>query len=370
VEAMPTSAILRRLQIVLSGGARPVVAAARQACPDDSDVWLADLVSGVREPGSRAWVTNDIRAATAAPRFSVETMVRAGHYLLRTNMVDVAMLAARNALPRARGYIPAYVLAIKCGARGGDLPWALAAALAAADQAIDPVPFFKTMVEIKSADKARDAELLKALEFLKEHDKGDSQWAERLGWLYFENRDLKRALTVLMPVITEDLRTVKVQSLLQAAEAARWEGNSVRAIDILEAAHAMYPKRMAVLNNLVYNLAQQPKTLERARTLLPGLLAMGEESFVVYDTASMVHLQSGQMDLAKQYMEKAQKLIDKDDYAAPEVGLNAARVLLRAGDYEAARRKVDEVRRNPLTSPALDVEARMTMDQIRAALNK
>jgi tetratricopeptide (TPR) repeat protein len=314
-----------------------------------------------------------MRAAVASPTYAVETMVRAGHFLLRSNFVEAAGLAARDALARAGGYIPAYVLAIKCAVREGDRNLALSATMQgieSVDNDTARVPFFKAMVEIKSADKTRDADLIKALGFLMEHDKSDSQWAERLGQAYFENREMKRAMTILIPVLADDLKSVKVQSLLLAAEAARCEGNATRSLEILETAYAMYPQKMTILNNLVYNLAMNPGTVNRAKSLLPALLAMGGESFVVYDTASVVFMQSGQLDQARVYMEKAQKLIDNQNYAAPEANLNAARILARAGDWDAARAKAEEARRNPHAPASVEVSARRLLDEIRRSLER
>jgi len=365
LELLPTSAALRRLQVALSGGARPVIEAARQACPGDGELWLADLVTRYRQEGAGNWAAAEVRAATAEARYPVETIVRAGHFLLRQGLLEAATLAARDAYARAQGYLPAYVLAVKCGAHSGDLTWALEAAMSGAAQALQPLPFFKAVVEIKSAQKSQDLELIKTLEFLREQEPQDTQWAERLGRLYFENRDLRRALTVLTPVLGEDIKGVRIQSILTAAEAARQEGRPGQAVEILSAAYALYPKDLAVLNNYVYLLAQDSKTLPRARELLPDLLEIGGESFVVLDTAAVVHWRSGDLTLARQYAEKAQKLLDAKDYTAPEVNLNAARILLDCGDLPAAKAKAEALRRDPRLPALQEASLRRLLDEIR-----
>jgi len=368
VELLPQSAIMRRVLIMLKGGERGVVEEARRVCPDDPEIWLAWLVTKEREVGPGPWGGREIEAATVTTRFSVETICRAGDFMLRKGMLEAAAMAARDAVKRARGYIPAYVLGLRCAIEQRDSRWALACALSGAENAKDPRRFYQTVVAVKAAGKNIDKDLLTALEYLRETLPQEKIWAEQLGRVYFEKYDAERALAVLGPLIAEDVRGVRVHSLLLAAEAARQEGEMRRAIDILETAHAMYPEKVAILNNLVYNLAQNEQTLPRARELLPGLLALGGDSFVVLDTAAMVYLRSGQLATAREYMEKALNLLDEDDYTALEVNLNAAEVLFRSGEYENARRKLEEIRRNPAVPHLIDMNARRLLDQIRDAI--
>jgi tetratricopeptide (TPR) repeat protein len=257
------------------------------------------------------------------------------------------------------------VLGLKCAVATNDLKWALACALGGAGNAADPTPFYRAVVAIKAAGKNVDSDLTTALEYLREHDAGRAGWAERLGQIYFEQHDPARALAILSPPITEDVRGVRVQSLLLAAESARLDGKMGKAVGLLETAHAMYPEKLTVLNNLVYNLAQDRRTLSRARALLPGLLAMAGDSFIVYDTAAAVHLRSGELETAQQYMDKALKLINENNYAALEVSLNSAEIMLRSGEYEQARRRLQEIRRNPHVTQFVDMSARQLLQELR-----
>jgi Tfp pilus assembly protein PilF len=173
-----------------------------------------------------------------------------------------------------------------------------------------------------------------------------------------------RALTVFGSVIDEDIKGVQVRTLLLAAEAARLDAKSERAVRILEAAYAQQPEQVGVLNNLVYLLAQNPNTLPRARALLPKLLEIGGEKFAVMDTAAMVALRSGDTAQAEVWMDKALSLLKDGEYATQEVRLNAAEVKIRSGNAGEARAALDELRRDPERSDFVDQRARLLLREI------
>src|SRR5262249_50896715 len=153
--------------------------------------------------------------------------------------------------------------------------------------------------------------------------------------------------TLLDPLISQQLAGVRVRSLLLAAEAARVSGYDNKAVGILERALALHPDQMSVLNNLIYNLIQRPDTAARARTLLPRLLEFGTENYAVLDTAAMVYLRNGDVDTARQYMDRALAVIDDSDYSALETRLNAAEIMLQQGQLDEARTHIDAVRKDP-----------------------
>jgi tetratricopeptide (TPR) repeat protein len=368
VEFMPASATLWKVFIALSEGGRDVVKMARAACPDDPDIWLASLVTRVRDEGPGDWALQEIQSATGL--FSVGTMIRAGDFLLRKGMVKPAAVAAKDAISRGRGLLSAYVLGLSCALTQRDMKWAEACTLKGVELAADPSLFYKIMVDIKSAGKGKDIDLISALEYLRERFRNDPKWSERLGETYFVKGDTRRALTILAPVIERDIKKVGGQSLLLAAEAARLDGRMNQAIGILESAYKLYPDKVSVLNNLVYYLAQYPGGLQRAQELLPALQKMGGESPVVLDTVAKVHLRSGHPQLAAEFMKKALERLDMNDYAAQEVNFNAAEVMFRLGDYEGAKQKLDTVRRDSKASPLLDAQSRELLMQVEKAIKK
>ena len=172
---------------------------------------------------------------------------------------------------------------------------------------------------------------------------------------------------MLESIIAQEMRGVRVRSLLLAAEAARLEGQGTKAITILENAQTAHPDNFGILNNLIYNLIQHPATVPRAVELLPELLNTGNDSFAVMDTAAMVYLRSGDLAQARAYMTRALDKIDDSNYAVIEVRLNSAELDMADGRYEAARATISDVRRDARITSFLDVRARRLMEGIQKA---
>lgn len=361
---MPGSAILWRALVALESGAADTVAEARRNCPDDPDLWLASIVTDVQSGDAEA-ARRKVRAAAETGVFPAATMVRAGDFLLRRGLTDAAETAARAAVARGEGLVSAYMLGLRCALTLRNVAWALECAAGGSDHGLDPAPFYAIIVDLKSASRSSDADLFAALEHLRARFPEQTVWAEQLGFLYFQERDTKRALNVLEPALS-GTRADKpgLTPLLLAAEAARLEGDHVKAVRILEEAYRLYPENPAVLNNLVYTLAQETASLPRARALLPALLDGKERSFVFLDTAAMVLMRSGQFQRAWEYMQEALAQMDPRHYAAPEVRLNAAELLLRLGRYAEARERLLALRRETRDSRLVDLKARQLLRQI------
>lgn len=364
----PDSAILHRVLVALTEGNIEVVRAARAAVPSDPEIWLAWLVARFRSEGAGPWALEEVRAAIASPLYAPGTLVRAGDFFLRQGMTEPAELLARDAMPRARGLLSAYMLGLRCALSNRDANRALECARLGIEHALDPSVFYRSIVEIKTIQENPDADLLQALEYLKERFPKDAEWAQYLGHVYFQKGDANRALTLLEPLIAQELAGVRVRSLLLAAEAARVSGYEQKAVGILERALVLHPDQISVLNNLIYNLAQRRETAPRAVQLLPRLLDLSDDSFAVLDTAAMVYLRNGQPQLAQQYMDRALAVISDQDYSALETRLNAAEVLLEVGKLDDALARIREVRQDPRLSNFLDVRARQLQDAVERRL--
>jgi len=365
LQLLPDSVVLRRIHMVVAEDRAAAVAAGRKHCPDDPDIWLASLMQRFGSEGAGDWGGTAIKRAVVDEQFSPETFVRAGDFLLDHGMPDAAAAAARYAIEKSQGFVPPYVLGIRSGLVLKEYEWALSCALAGSELARNPGPFYRAVVMLKWARDKRDADIIKALQYLSEHNPDERHWAERLGFVYFEKRDTRRALSVLSPVIGKEGSKLRVQSLLMAAEAARIEGDHGKAVEILESAYSMYPDRVNVLNNLVYTLLEDPSTVSRAQQLLPMLLDMGQNSFPVLDTAAMVYLRAGQVDRARDYMERALSLMEPGHYSTLEVTLNAAEVYLLIGDFEAAENQLNAVWEYAERPVATDNRAKALMRKLQ-----
>jgi len=364
IAMVPRSAILRRILIGLTEGGAEVVEEAVKACPDDPGIWLAALVVRTRDEGPGDWAIEEVRSAIESRTLPPGTMVRAGDFLLRKRMIEAATLAAHDAIDRGRGLVQAHLLGLRCALEQGDMVWALDCALRGALDSPVPGPFYRLVVRIKSLENKTDTDMIAALEYLAEHFPQEPVWAERLGHVYFQKLDSKRALSVLEPALDTQGAKLRVHSLMLAAEAARLEGDLEKAIRILEATHRLHPDRADVLNNLVYCLAHDEEGRARAEELLPLLLEKAGDWFVVLDTAAIVNLKAGKLEMAARYMQKALDMLEKDDYAALEIQLNSAEVQLKMGNYARARAKAEEVRRHPRRTKIVDLRARNLLRRI------
>ncbi|MCK5850109.1 MAG: archaeosortase/exosortase family protein [Kiritimatiellae bacterium] len=365
LELTPQSLVMRRMLILLTKGEARCVAEAAAIFPEDPEIWLASIVSRTRSEKDRDWALEAIQSAVEKKRFSPGVMVRAGKFLLKKGFVKAAWSAAEDAISRGQGFLPAYVLGLECAAQTEDRKLAQSCAVGGAEHAIDPEPFFKVIVRVMSG--SADDDVVRALEYLHKHLPENKEWVQHLAHIYFHKGDARRAIGLLAPVIDQDHGKMRVQSLLLAAEAARQEGNKRKAVNLLKVAYARYPQRVDVLNNLVYNLAQSKTTLVAARKLLPKLLELDHQSAVVWDTAAVVYMKMDQLALAWRYARKALRLVRKNDYAVPEIRVNAAEILYRMGDYDDASRQLKVVFKHSGRSYIVDMRAKALLVKIKEA---
>ena len=241
-------------------------------------------------------------------------------------------------------------------------------ALNGVDIAHNPAVFYKTIVQVKNAQNISDGDLVNALEFLRSNSGGDLESVGNLGFIYFKNKDMKRALDVLSPMIKNNIKAVRTDSLMLAAEAARQQGETKQALSIINAANKLHPKDISVLNNLVYYLAMNPATVARARLHLKSLLENGEESFEILDTVAMVYLYSGDIELAQKYMDKAIAIMPKDDPRELEMQLNRARILFKGGSLQEAQGVIRGVERDPDRNFIVDKKSKVLLEEVEKAI--
>ena len=366
VALRPSWSVLRRITVALSGGAVDDVEQAVKACPWDDDLWLACLVTRSKGRDGAAAAGSLLRDAIQTRTRSAATLVRAGEYLLRTGNPEPAVAAAREAISRGMGLLPAYVLGLACAVKTGDRTWAIQCARDGADQALEPWAFYKAMVGLKSKEAKPDADMIRALTSLQSRYPDQGVWAERLGDAYFRKGQPDHAMDVLENALRRagSKQPPRIRTYLIAAEAARLEGDLKKAERILQDARKDYPADASILNNLIYTLSQDPSTVRQAADLLPELLKSGGGSFAVYDTAAVVALRTGDLKAARDYAARAVTLVKEGDYAWHEVYLNAAEAEVEAGRFREARKYLDAVRKSAGRPPAIEERVRDLLDEI------
>ena len=365
LDLMPAWSLLWRMNVILRKDPAFVEEAYR-ACPRESELWLAHIVTGLQHGKNADWARREVERATTPRQYPAATLVRAGDFLIRQNMTNSACLAARAAIKDGRGLLPAYVLGLQCGIKVKDFAWAETCARDGAEQAIEPWPFFKIIVGLKAGARTVDPDVIRALESLAGRYPAENVWKERLGEAYFRQGQTDRAMGILEDAIAreEGKKQASVQVYLLAAESARREGNYEKAVAILRAARQRYPDDSNVLNNLAYTLAQVPSMAAQAVALLPDLLRGGRDDFAVYDTAALVYLRAGDLKAAEASMKKALSRVKKGDYGWIEVYLNAAETQIRMGKLKEAKESLGLVMKTRERTSAMDARAKELQDEL------
>jgi exosortase/archaeosortase family protein len=368
VGILPSSQPIWRLLVLVSGGDIETISRAIASCPDDPEIWLAYLVKRFRRQGAGPWLSEEIKQAISSGKYSTETLLRAGDFLFRNRQYSDAAVLAHHLLEKENSLLSVEVLGLQCALALKDLSWSIKCALRGAEIAINPVPFHRLIVALKSAGRSIDAEMAASLEYLANQVPDEIRWTEDLGTLYFVQGDTRRAFNVLGPLVESAKRGITARALVVAAESARLEGETAESIRILDYAHTLFPERLSILNNLLYALADNPSDAKRALALLPELLEQDDKSYSVLDTVAMVYLRNGRIDQAQFYMDQALRALDASGYAAPDVLVNAAEISQRLGQPEEALKKLEAVLKDSRRSSQTDSRARRMMDRIKAEM--
>jgi len=312
VELFPESFILWRILLSLRGPSEELLRRARQACPKDPDLWLADLVFRTRKdrpeatPASGsldAQIETEIRNLSKREVFSAGTMTRAGEYLFRGGLTNAAVVAARYAVEHANGLLPAYALGIKCAVIAGDEKWSLYCTERAIESSLHPLPmFYENLVMLKISDGEidTDPDMVHALRALKKEDPHNALWPQMLGYIRFARGgwEVVDALQEMDAAIRRG--ATNRTPYLVAAEASRLLGNYARAADHLRRGLEHSPHHVAMLNNLAFVLAHDPETAQEAFAMTPRLLAVGNDHPQIHDTIAYAALRVSELDRAEQ----------------------------------------------------------------------
>jgi tetratricopeptide (TPR) repeat protein len=365
VSALPDVPVLWTILIGLSGGNPDLVADARRSCPESPDIWLADLVAGMRQradddPKVRAaWGDTMVTEALDADMLPA-TLTRAGEYLWRLGVRDAACRLARYVTPRARGLLPAYVLAIRCALYEQDEVWALECTQQAINSALQPLPeLYRNLVALKMADGEMDTDpdMVNALRNLRKADPDNPIWPQMLGYIRFQRGgwEIIDAL-VEMNVAIAGGATNRVPYLI-ASEVSRLLQNYGRAADILKKGLQHNPGTPVLINNLAYTLSHDADQIADAVKLIPQLERLVGRDPRIRDTLAVVYLRSGRLDEAHAMIKE---MLTDSKPASPlwfRANMHLAEIAWLRGNTRQAKAQLENLIKSSRNIPDEDILA-------------
>lgn len=344
--AQPETPLHWRFLIGLSRGDSNVIARARAACPNDSEIWLAWLLSLCRDglanpdsPPEQPALTQSVGDAAASGIFSAATLTRAAELLLRAGYRDAAIIAARKATSDARSLLPAYIIGLRCAILASDREWAEFCTLSAVRSALQPPPsLYRRMVEIKVDDGELDLDddMVEALKNLRRSDPDNALWARMLSFVRFKRGgwevldSLNQATAALQAGATDRM------TYIIGAEAARLLHNPERAADLLRQGLKRYPGDTAMLNNLAYTLADARGREAQALELIPDLLTRTAGSPWLIDTVALVYIRNDRLKEAEQALGWVTTELKSDSPEAFRHRLREAEIAFRRDELQEA----------------------------------
>ena len=383
VRLFPESSILWRIYVSLACPDREILDKALIACPDDSNLWLADLVIRTQSATAaesnavpselREWVNTRISKALTNQCFSSEAMTRAGEYLYRGGLTNAAIKLARKSTEDARGLLPAYVLGIRCALMAADEKWSLVCTEKAIEASLHPLPMFYenlVMLKLSDGDIDTDPAMINALRSLKKEDPGNSLWPQMLGYIRFERGgwEIVDALQEMDTAIKRGA-TNRVPYLV-AAEASRLLGNYEKAADHLRNALKHSPGNIQILNNLVFVLAHNQETTNEALSLIPQL-GLNTNDPRILDTISFTYLQNGKLDKAEEVLARLFKQVPPGSPLWFRGSIHIADIAFRRGKLKEAHAALTKSLRSSRGIADEDIlEANTLLSEINAAMGE
>lgn len=342
---MPSSRLLWRMQIAAADGDPKVIASARAACPDDPEIWLAELAQQIREKKSGV-AAQSLREACANNRYPSATIVRAGQALLRAGDAATATVAAKQAGAQSRDYLPACLLALDAALASKDTEATIMMALKTADLAPDPLPFFRMAVRLGMARPGSQLSLTRALDTLIAGEPGNPEWGLRLGTLYFKEGLFDLSRRAFEPWMAAPPAGTEPAILIMMAESARRAGTLGHSLAVLREAYRRHPAHIHVINSLAYTLAQSPATAMEARSFLPRLMNAPPTPSIL-DTIAVVRMRTGEMEAVRQAAKDALAKLKPGDSHWREIHLNAAEIECTLGHAAEAEKLLKKAREQP-----------------------
>ncbi|MDE0838746.1 MAG: archaeosortase/exosortase family protein [Kiritimatiellae bacterium] len=337
-ELFPTSAALWRWTISLNSIQDARLAEARRLCPDDPELWLADLSLAVRDKDAERLRECVLEGTRPRSPFHPEALTRACELMYRYTYHAHANALAGVAVTRANGLLPAYVQGLRCSLFARDREGAIANAEAALRTAVRPPgSLYQKLVELKSVEGvSTDNGMVEALKRLRQLDPDNVLWAEMLGYVRY-----KRGGWETVEAITQFADALKIGSTnrmtyVLGAETSQLMSNHERACDILENAVRRFPDDLELKNNLAYALSYVPERINQATNYVDALMAYAPANTNFLDTAATVYVRVGNTNAARHALQRLKAIVTEGSPAWLRSQSLEAQMLAGAGHYEQA----------------------------------
>ncbi len=343
VKLLPESPILWRILISLSNGDLDVINVARHWCPEDGEIWLAELVvksqAGIQQTNNPSALWNCDVTPETANRFSPAVVTRAADYLLRGGFESEAIVLARSVMSRARGLLPTYVLCIKCALAENNRQWALESTKTAISASLRPPPtLYKQLLTLRDFAQIQDmdADTVNALRMLNESEPDNPLWDQMLGYTRFKRGGWEVVESIYRMIDALENGATNKTPFIVAAEASRRFGNTERAAEILRRGLKHHPNDLAMMNNLAYTLADVPARAQEALEFIPSLLADGYNNPHILDTIAVVYMRCGKLDEAEKTLSVSLEKAEQHSQFWFRAKTHQSRIALMRGNVEAA----------------------------------
>jgi exosortase/archaeosortase family protein len=376
VAALPDSALLWQLLIGLEGGSPETIALARRFRPDDTDLWLADLVTRTQPGGSRPTSDDDrqrirdnirpLLDEALRPGSSMHTagLARAADFLQRNGLYAESKQLAAVLVENARGLLPAYIITARNALQARDHKRAMASTTLAINASITPLPsLFENLVILKYANDEMDAdsEMVNALRDLRHSDPRHPLWPQMLGYIRFR-RGGKEILDAQFEMNTAIASgATNLTPYLIAAEVSRLLRNDDQAVRTLRRALEIHPGNLVVLNNLAYTLVQGGTNRTEALLLLPELIPAATKDPRVRDTVALVYLRNGNVERARETITRNLQNATPGAALWFRCQMHLAEIAWRQGNEQTAISMLEQILKSSRSIPDDDILAANTL---------
>ncbi len=350
VMANPHEPILWKTLLRGAPDAGDILDIARSFCPDDPDLWLAQLV-WISQTTQRNQTHTHRRQhilleARENAQFPVETLVRAADFLWRGEYYQQAIVLINLYHGRERGLLAAHLLGVEAAEYTGNRGRALYHIEAAIEAAGEAAPelyarFIRSKIQAGQIDS--DSNVIHALRQLRQAEPDNTFWTELLGFVRYTRggSDIREGSFEMRNAIQAG--STNRLAFLIAADGLRHANRAMDAAGILQQGLAIHPEDPVMINNLAYILAENPDTAPQAAQWIATLIPMADENPEIRDTLAFVLLRNNDLEAARELLSRNLREAPPDSRIWFRSQMHLAELLWRQGRTQVAASMLEQL---------------------------